>query len=160
MLILAGVAGTFSSWLTGCARLPFVIGIDSYLPPAFGRLHPRWRTPWLALLLEGAVCTVFLVLLNAGETLRTGYQLLVDLTTITTLLPFLYLFGAGWKAGSKVSAVCGLGVTMLAILLAFIPPEGASLGYEAKLAGGCGAVIVGARMNFRYALLRQRTSRS
>jgi amino acid transporter len=94
LLVLLSVAGCFSSWLSGCARLPFVIGVDKYLPPAFARLHPRWGTPYLALFVEGAICSIFLVAMISGETLRAGYQILVDLTTVTTLFPFLYIFGA------------------------------------------------------------------
>jgi glutamate:GABA antiporter len=154
VLILASSAGAFGSWLTGCARLPFVIGIDRYLPPAFARLHPRWGTPHLALLAEAAFSTIAIVMLTAGETMRGGYQLLVDLLTVTTLFPFLYIFAAGWKCGLRASAVCGLSVTVLALVVAFIPPEGASWLYEIKMIGGCAALVAGARMNFRYALKR------
>lgn len=163
-LILVGTAGGIGSWLNGTARLPFVIGIDEYLPPAFGRLHPRWGTPWVALVAEGLVCTVFLLAMTVGETLQTGYQLLVDLTTVTTLLPFLYIFAAGWKSegnqGSgwiRLGAICGIGVTGLALALAFVPPEGARLQYEAKLLGGCAAVVGAARLNYKYALRRNIT---
>jgi amino acid transporter len=135
--------------------LPFVIGLDEYLPPALARLHPRWGTPYLALLGEGAFCTFFLVVMTVGESLRAAYQLLVDLTTVTSMFPFLYLFAAGWKAGHRLSAICGLAVSGLAIALAFIPPEGAAWRYEAKLAGGCAAVVWAARMNFKYALSRR-----
>jgi glutamate:GABA antiporter len=156
LLILATTAGAFGSWLSGCARLPFVIGIDRYLPPAFARLHPRWGTPYVALLAEAAFATVAILILTAGESLRGGYQVLVDLTTVTTLLPFVYIFGAGWKSGWRVSAMCGLSVTALAVAVAFIPPEGASWLYEIKMIGGCVAVIVAARMNFQYALRRRK----
>jgi glutamate:GABA antiporter len=152
LLILASSAGAFGSWLSGCARLPFVIGIDRYLPPAFARLHPRWGTPHLAILSEAAFSSVAILMLTAGESLRSGYQLLVDFLTVTTLFPFLYIFAAGWKCGWRVSAGCGLSVTVLALVVAFIPPEGASWLYEIKMIGGCAAVVVAARMNFQYAL--------
>ena len=157
LLILVGTAGGFGSWLSGCARLPFVIGVDRYLPPAFARLHPRWGTPYWALIGEGIVCSVFLIISIAGETLRAGYQTLVDLTTITTMVPFLYIFAAAWKCGQRVSAACGLGVTALAIVLVCVPPEGASWWYEVKLIGGCAVVFGAARINFRYALSRLKT---
>lgn len=153
-LVLVGVAGGFSSWMSGCARLPFVIGIDQFLPPAFARLHPRWGTPYLALVAEGAICSVFLVVMTLGETLRAGYQILVDLTTITSLFPFVYIFGAAWKCRLPTSAILGLTVTALAIVLAFIPPEGASWWYETKLVCGCAVVVLAARINFQYALSR------
>jgi glutamate:GABA antiporter len=156
LLMLVGCAGGFSSWLSGCARLPFVIGIDEFLPQAFARLHPRWGTPYWALFGEGAICSAFLVVMTVGETLRAGYQILVDLTTVTTLVPFLYIFAAAWKCRYYASAVCGLAVAALAIVLAFIPPEGASLWYETKLVGGCAAVVGAARINFLYALSRRK----
>jgi amino acid transporter len=156
LLILATAVGAFGSWLSGCARLPFVIGIDRYLPPAFARLHPRWRTPYVALLAAAAFTSVAIVIMMAGESLRGGYQILVDLTTVTTLFPFVYIFAAGWKSGWRVSAACGLSVTALALVVAFIPPEGASWLYEVKMIGGCVAVVVAARMNFQYALRRRK----
>jgi len=152
LLILVTSAGGFGSWLSGCARLPFVIGIDRYLPPAFARLHPRWGTPHLALLSEAAFSSVAIIMLTAGESLRSGYQLLVDLMTVTTLFPFVYIFAAGWKCGWRVSAGCGLSVTALALVVAFIPPEGVSWLYEIKMIGGCAAVVVAARMNYQYAV--------
>ncbi len=152
LLILASSAGAFGSWLSGCARLPFVIGIDRYLPPAFARLHPRWGTPHVALLSEAAFSSIAILMLTAGEDLRSGYQLLVDLTTVTTLFPFLYIFAAGWKCGWRVASGCGMSVTVLALVVAFIPPEGASWLYEVKMIGGCAAIVAGARMNFQYAL--------
>jgi amino acid transporter len=156
ILILTASAGAFGSWLSGCARLPFVIGVDKYLPPAFARLHPRWGTPHLALFAEGLLCTLFLLVLTLGENLRAVYQILVDLTTVTTLFPFLYLFAAGWKSGFRLSAVCGLAVTALSIVMAFVPPEGAaSWRHEAKLIGGCAAVVWAARINFKYAVSRK-----
>ncbi|MBV8732380.1 MAG: APC family permease [Acidobacteriia bacterium] len=155
VLMLLSAAGGFSSWSNGNARLPFVIGLDSFLPPAFARLHPRWGTPYIALLTEGIICSVFLIVITAGETLRAGYQILVDLTTVTTLFPFIYIFAAAWKCRYRTSALGGLAVTVLAIIIAFVPPEGASFWYEAKLAGGCLAVFAVARINFRYALSRQ-----
>jgi amino acid transporter len=156
LLILATAVGAFGSWLSGCARLPFVIGIDRYLPPAFARLHPRWRTPYVALLAEAAFASVAIVIMMTGESLRGGYQILVDLTTVTTLFPFVYIFAAGWKSGWRVSAASGLGVTALALVVAFVPPEGASWLYEVKMIGGCAVVVAAARMNFQYALKRRK----
>ena len=156
LLILISTAGGFGSWLSGCARLPFVIGVDRYLPPAFARLHPRWGTPYWALIAEGAVCSIFLIVSIAGETLRAGYQILVDLTTVTTMVPFLYIFASAWKCGQRISAACGLAVTALALALVCVPPEGASWWYEVKLIGGCAAVFGAARLNFRYALSRMK----
>jgi glutamate:GABA antiporter len=158
-LVMGAAAGAFGSWLGGCARLPFVIGLDEYLPPFLARLHPRWGTPYLALLGEGAFCTFFLLAMTLGENLRSAYQLMLDLTAASTMIPFLYLFAAGWKNTLRLSAACGLAVTSLTIVLAFVPPQGAGRWrYEAKLVAGCAAVVWAARLNFKYALShRQKT---
>ena len=152
-LVLAGVAGQLGAWIGASARLPFVIGLDHYLPPAFARLHPRWRTPWISILAQGGVCTAFLLALQAGASLRTAYQLLVDMTVITYFIPFLYLFGVSWRYGRRWSAASGLTVTALAIVLSAVPPTGSGPAwlFEAKLAGGCVALIGAARMVFTTA---------
>jgi len=67
---------------------------------------------------------------------------LVDLTTVTTLFPFLVHFRRWLKCGWRVSAGCGLSVTALALLVAFIPQKGASWLYEVKMIGGFATVVV------------------
>ncbi len=120
-LIVIGIMGQFGAWIGGSARLAFSIGIDRYLPPAFGKLHPRWHTPHLALLTMGALSTVFLILMQFGETLRTGYQLLVDMTVVSYFIPFVYLFAAAWKHGYRWSGASGLAVSLAGIGFSFVP---------------------------------------
>jgi len=149
--VCLGVMGQLAVWIAGTARLPFVIGIDHYLPPVFSRLHPRWGTPCLSILILSGACTGFLFVMQAGENLRSGYQLLVDMTVITYFVPFLYLFGAAWKCGERVSAAAGLLVTVVAVALSFVPPPDISSVwvFELKLSGGFVVLVVGARACFR-----------
>ncbi|HKW98520.1 MAG TPA: APC family permease [Bryobacteraceae bacterium] len=142
--ICFGVMGQLGAWIAGTARLPFVIGIDHYLPRVFTRLHPRWRTPHLSILILSGACTVFVVAMQAGENFRIGYQILVDMSVITYFVPFLYLFAAAWKFSER-SGAAGVLVTGLAILLSFVPPpDVASVWlFELKLAGGF-VVLAGA----------------
>jgi amino acid transporter len=153
VLVLGGVLGQLAAWLGGSARIPFVIGIDRYFPRSFSRVHPRWGTPHVAILVQGVACTLFLAALQAGENLRAGYQLMVDMTVITYFLPYLYIFGASWKHGRRISAASGLGVTLAAIALSLVPPpESASVWlFEAKLIGGCGLLMAAARVVYRRA---------
>ena len=51
---LGGVGG----WFAATARLPFVAGIDRFLPKAFGDLHPTWRTPYVAMLVQAAIAAL------------------------------------------------------------------------------------------------------
>jgi amino acid transporter len=157
VLVSVGIAGQLGAWISGSARIPFVIGIDRYLPDAFARLHPRWRTPHVAILTQGIACTVFLIATQWGEGVRAGYQLLVDMTVITYFIPFLYLFAAAWKAGLRASAASGLAVTAAGIAFSFVPPDGAGpvWQFEAKLAGGCLLLALTARITFEIGKRRK-----
>lgn len=157
LLILMGVAGQLCAWIGGCARIPFVIGLDRYFPPAFARLHPRWGTPHIAILTQGAACTIFVAALQAGENLRVGYQLLVDMTVIVYFIPFLYMFATSWKHGRKWSAAMGLTVTIVSIIVSLIPPGDVRsvVLFEFKLLAGCAVLIVTARILFMAARRRR-----
>jgi len=94
------------------ARLPFVAGIDRFLPPIFGALHSRWRTPWFALLTQGGLGVVFIFLGQAGTSVKGAYDVLVSMSVITYFIPFLYLFASMFKlqrepAGPEVIRVPG-----------------------------------------------------
>src|SRR5262249_47740584 len=61
LITLTALGGT-GAWFAATARLPFVAGIDRFLPAAFGRLHPRWHTPYVALLVQAVIAFVFVFL--------------------------------------------------------------------------------------------------
>ena len=147
LLLAVGIFGQFSVWMAGSARLPLVLGIDRFLPASFARPHERFGTPWVALLFQATGCTVFLLVMHAGENLRTGYQLLVDMTVITYFIPFVYLFGAAWRQRRSWAPVAGLAVTLAAIGLSFVPPGSAEQPwvFVAKLVGGTAAMVGFAR---------------
>jgi len=95
------------------------------------------------------VSTAFLLLAQAGEGLQTGYQLLVDVMTIATFAPFLYIFGAAFRLGGRWAGLVGGAVTALAIVLAAIPPaEAEPWRYMAKVIGGCVALTLLGRWLF------------
>lgn len=152
ILVSVGVGGQAGAWLAGSARVPFAIGLDRHLPPAFARIHPRWGTPYVAILVQGCACTVFLLALQAGESLTGFYQLLVDLTVVTYFIPFLYLFGAAWQVGHRLSAAAGLMVTILALVLSAIPPAEAvsPVLFVIKIVGGTLLLVASAGAAFLY----------
>ena len=150
LLIAFGITGQLGAWIAGCARVPFAIGLDHYLPAAFARLHPRWKTPYVAILSQAAACTVFLLAMLLGEDLRTGYQLLVDMTVVTYFIPFLYLFFTAIRHGLRFSATAGPVVTIAGIVFSLVPPDGVPSvwRFEAKLAAGCLLLVATGRMAF------------
>lgn len=151
-LLFLGILGKVSTWTGGSARLPFMVGIDGVFPAAFTRLHPRFRTPWVALVVQGVACSVFLLGAQSGETLRNGWQSLMDLTILVSFIPYGYIFLCGWKYGHRTAAAAGLFVTAVAMLFSMVPPEGSTslLFFESKVIGGCIAMIFCGWLAYRY----------
>jgi amino acid transporter len=139
-LLVLGAIGGAAAYLSSTSRLPFVAGIDLYLPPVFARVHPRFRTPWVAIVVYGLAGMLMAALGQAGTSVRGAYDVMVSMTIITTFLPFLALFAAmAWAqsrpAGTDVMrvpgkrpvaivvAVVGFVTTAAAIVLSVFPAE-------------------------------------
>ena len=139
MFIGLALAGQLDTWIAGNTRLPYAIGLDRHLPPAFGRVHPRWGTPYVSLFVQALAATLFLLMAQLGETVRAAYQIMVDMMVIVTFIPFVYIFAAGLRFANRIAAVSGLAVTLIAMVLAAIPPQEASSAavFELKVLGGC-----------------------
>lgn len=90
-MTLGGLGGC-GAWLAGTARIPYVIGIDKYLPEWLGHIHPKYKTPVNALVLMGVVSALFSLMAAIGSSVRETYDVLVDATTVLYLIPYLYLF--------------------------------------------------------------------
>jgi len=151
LLVLASAVGQIGGLGTAVSRLPFAAGVDQLLPEAFGRVHPRWRTPYVSILALGAVATFLLVAIQLGDSVRAAYDELVSLMVIVGFLPFAYIFGSAWKAGRRWSALSGGGVTALAIACAIVPTASITNVwlFEGKLALGTGLVIGSAALMYR-----------
>jgi amino acid transporter len=150
LLITLGVIGQLSTYIAGNTRLPFALGLDHYLPPAFARLHPRWHTPHISILMQGVLSSVLLVLMELGESLRAGYQILVDMVVIATLIPFVYIFATGFKFGRRWAGVIGAFISLAAVILSAVPPPGvASVWlFELKVVGGTALLALMGRVIF------------
>src|SRR6266699_3891536 len=42
VMLSLSIAGIGSAWMGGSARIPFVAGLDSYMPSAMGKVHPKY----------------------------------------------------------------------------------------------------------------------
>ncbi len=94
VVLSVSVIGIASAWLTGAARLPFVFGLDRYLPPALGRVHPRYQTPYVALIAQSTVCGLFLAMSFAGAAVKEAFITMLDLSAVLNLVPYIYIFAA------------------------------------------------------------------
>lgn len=159
LLLAVARVGAVGAWLTGSARVAFVVGLDRYFPPAFARIHPRWRTPYWAILIQAPIAVFFLLLsvLGKGTSVEKAFLILLDMSLLIYFIPYLYLFlcfmvhcwrgrelrsgsllAPGGPTGALVIGLCGISITLFAMIVALIPPPGTSdiWIHEAKVAGG------------------------
>jgi glutamate:GABA antiporter len=161
VLVTLSSVGGMSAWFAASSRLPFVAGVDKFLPPAFGRVHPRWRTPYVALAVQAVFAAVFIFLGQAGTSVKGAYDFLVGMGVISYFLPFLYMFCAvirlqrepahpgviripGGKPVAIVVALIGLLTTAVSSILACIPPadEPDKVLAVVKLLGSSAALVL------------------
>jgi amino acid transporter len=139
LLIAISNLGASGAYLASTARLPFVAGIDRYLPPAFGRLHPRWKTPHVAIWTQSVAGMIFIFLGQAGTSVRGAYDVLVSMAVITYFIPYLFVFASmialqrepagpevirlpgGRRVAVAVAAV-GFATSAFTIFLSLLPP--------------------------------------
>jgi amino acid transporter len=143
LLLLIQGFGALGGQGSAVSRMTFTAASDGLLPPAFAHVHPRWRTPHIAVLTLGLVASGLLILSQLGDTLRVAYQELVSLTFIGTFLPYIYLFISAWKAKRRVAGIVGLAVTLFCLVCSIMPTgevKNVWL-FEGKLALGTAAMI-------------------
>jgi amino acid transporter len=165
-LYAIGNLGGVGAWLIGPARVAFVIGLDRYFPKAFGAVHPRWHTPYVAILVQATLATIFLLLsvLGKGTSVEDVYLILLDTTILIYFIPYLYLFivfliyrrrsqnssevvlAPGGSIGGWLTGLSGMIVTLFAMVIATIPPPdmGDALLFRLKVIGGAlGFILLG-----------------
>ncbi len=86
-LVALSAVGGAAAYLAATSRLPFVAGLDRCLPAAFGSIHRRYRTPWVAILVYGVAGIFVAILGQAGTSVRGAYDVLVSLTVVTHSCP-------------------------------------------------------------------------
>jgi amino acid transporter len=155
-LFVVNSIGGWGGMGAAVARMPYAAGVDALLPAAFGRIHPRWHTPYVSILVFGVLTVVLLLLLQVGETMRAAFQTLVSLMVIAGFIPYLYLFASAWKAGRRIAAVLGLFTTTLTIVSSVVPtPDITDVwGFEIKILAGTALMIGAAWLVYRRASRR------
>jgi amino acid transporter len=135
LLVLNALAGT-ASWTAGAARVPFAAGVDAAMPRAFAALHPRFRTPHVALIVQAIassvifLASVFVTVAGRSTSIQEAYDILVNLTILIYFVPYLYLFVAQVRLlpdSPKAIAWMGFAATAVSLALTFLPPPGSNV---------------------------------
>jgi len=174
-LLSVSIAGIGSAWLAGSARIPFVAGLDSYMPSWLGKVHPRYATPYAALIVHALVSMILVVVNFIASNVQETFQKLLSLAVVLQLVPFLYIFAALLKisadpAFTKVrysrttlvfAGASGLITTSMAIAVAFFPAvQITSLFlYEVWMFGGT-LLFVGLAAFFFFVYGRRKAARA
>ena len=113
----------------------------------------------MAILIQAPIAVFFLLIsvLGKGTTVERAFLILIDMSLLIYFIPYLYLFLCfivhcrrrrgesqerlivpGGATGALIMGICGLSITLLAMMVALIPPPGTSHVWlhEAKLGGG------------------------
>jgi glutamate:GABA antiporter len=173
-LLSVSIAGIGSAWLAGSARIPFVAGLDSYMPSWLGRVHPRYATPYAALIVHALVSMILIIVNFTAAGVQETFQKLLSLAVVLQLVPFLYMFGALLKLAAAPTFIkarygrptllfagaSGLITTTMGIALAFFPAAQITslLSYEVWMFGGT-VLFVGLAAFFFFVYGRRKAAR-
>jgi amino acid transporter len=151
LVLSISIAGIASAWLSGSARIPFVAGLDSYLPEGLGKLHPRYATPYVALIVHASLSAAFLAMSFVGAQVKEAFVTMLDLAVVLQLVPFLYMYAGLIKIARNTEAeghyskrtillagASGLLTTALGMAVAFVPSHQIESiwVFETKMVGG------------------------
>jgi glutamate:GABA antiporter len=174
-LLSLSIAGIGSAWLAGSARIPFVAGLDSYMPSWLGKVHPAYSTPYAALIVHATVSMILVIVNFTVAGVQETFQKLLSLAVVLQLVPFLYMFAALLKIAAQPSfakvqyskptlffaGASGLVTTSMGIALAFFPAAQITsiLSYEVWMFGGT-LLFVGLAAFFFFVYGRRKAARS
>lgn len=175
-LLSLSIAGIGSAWLGGSARIPFVAGLDSHMPAWLAKVHPKYATPYAALIVHATV-SLILVVLNfvlVGSSVQESFQRLLSLSVVLQLIPFVYMFIALLKIAFRepfikgqynrltliLAGLSGCVTTIVAIAVVFFPAQQirSLLSYELWMFGGT-LCFVGIAAFFFFVYGRRKSAR-
>ena len=73
LAIMTSVFGALNGNLLAKPRVPYAMARDGLIFSFLGKTHQRWSTPWAALLIQGAVAIVMVLVLRDFDTLTTYF---------------------------------------------------------------------------------------
>jgi amino acid transporter len=145
---LVSAAALFNANLLGVSRIPFVMAADGYLPQSLVRIHPRYGTPWISIILCSLIYTVFsfaeFPALVIVDVLLYGAALLMEKVALLVLrarlphAPRPYRVPGGWP-GAVLVSVLPTALSVVAVV-ATMQSEGAEAVYVAAGALASGFV--------------------
>ncbi|MBE6052509.1 MAG: amino acid permease [Clostridium sartagoforme] len=82
------ILGTTIGWLLSTARVSFAAGEDGVFPKAFGKLHPKYKTPSNSLVIAAVLVNILLIM-NYQKSMVSTFTFITILATLTFLPVYL-----------------------------------------------------------------------
>jgi len=146
-----GTIAQYAIIVAETSRLPMVAAWDHLIPPVFTRLHPRFRTPIVSLVLIVAVSFAFSVLAELGANSDEAFQVMAIGAGLGYGVYYVLMFAVPLVAGTRFSprpdlrpglvlrlaSVSAIVVTIASMVFALMPvvPVANAAVFAAKVAG-------------------------
>jgi amino acid transporter len=151
---MIGNVALLNSTILTTTRMPFAMAEDRYLPQALTRKHPRYGTPWLAIVVSAAIYALL-----AWQSLGQLISVYIWLRSATTVLTVL----SAWKLrrirpdlprsftvpGGRMGLIYVVGAPVVMALVALLGSD------RFALIGGAIAIVLGPVV---YGFLRKKTA--
>ncbi len=82
--VVVSILGTTVGWLLSTARVAYAAGEDGIFPALFAKVHPRFKTPYVALII-GSVLVNILLFMNYNKSLTSAFSFIILLATLSFL---------------------------------------------------------------------------
>jgi APA family basic amino acid/polyamine antiporter len=116
---LVSVSGSDESGILGTARLSYAMSIDGLFPRLFSRTHPRYQTPYMALLIQGGIAFALCIFSGLSDLISFS----VFNLAFAFLLTCLALLVLGRRKhtktlhGQRILPVCGIIICLYLIVM-------------------------------------------
>jgi amino acid transporter len=131
LLVALAVIAQDTVVLAETSRLPLVAAWDHLLPAGFTRLHSRYRTPTVSLLVITALCVLLGLFAWIGAEAQEAFQVLATAANLCYAINYLLMFSVPLVAGGRfgkppgillrLACVAGAAVTLLSMVCALFP---------------------------------------
>ncbi|APH17935.1 APC family permease [Clostridium botulinum] len=84
LAIVITIFGTIAGWIMLTARISYAAAVDGMFPQAFAKIHPKYRTPHVGIIING-ILTNIVLLMNYTGSMTSAYNFMILLATLAYL---------------------------------------------------------------------------
>ena len=84
IIAIVSVIGTAVGWILSTARISFAAAQDKVFPEVFAKVHPKYKTPYMSLIISGVLVNI-LLLMNYTKSFNSAFNFVVVLATLSYL---------------------------------------------------------------------------